>query len=209
MQTVGYNLIMFIDLSVELNENTPVYPGDPKVQIEPAGVLEKDGYRDHKITFGTHVGTHIDAPSHMLNGKTLDQFPLEKFMGPAVCIDVTGGFDLEAVKEEGIKEGDIVLFYTGMNAHYHDSKYFEEFPAMPEVVAQYLVEKKINMVGMDMGTPDHEPFPVHKILLAGEVLIIENLTNLDQLVGKKFSVSAMPIKLQLDGAPARVIAGVF
>ena len=64
----------FIDLSVVVNEETPVYPGDPPIKIQPAGVFAKDGYNDHLVSIGTHVGTHMDAPLHMIDGgKTLDQ----------------------------------------------------------------------------------------------------------------------------------------
>lgn len=73
---------MIIDLSVPINEQTPVYPGDPAVKIAPAGNLERDGYCDHLISLGTHVGTHIDAPAHMVaGGKTLNQIPLDHFIG--------------------------------------------------------------------------------------------------------------------------------
>ena len=201
---------MFIDLTVSLNEQTPVYPGDLSTVIKPAGVFEKDGYNDHYVSMGTHVGTHIDAPLHMLaGGKTLDQFPIENFVGRGVYIDMQDKkFDLEKLQQIDIKQGDIVLFHSGMSQLYGDPKYFEDYPAIPEEVAKYLVGKKVKMVGLDMCSPDHEEFKAHKILLGGEVLIVENLTNLDQLAGKNFTVYALPIKLQIDGAPARVIASV-
>lgn len=79
----------FIDLSVPVNEATPVYPGDPKTKITPAGVLEKDGYEDHYVCMGTHVGTHVDAPRHMVAmGKNLDQIPVDRFIGQGVYIRV-------------------------------------------------------------------------------------------------------------------------
>jgi len=65
------------------------------------------------------------------------------------------------------------------------------------------------MVGLDMCSPDRPPFPVHKILLGGEILIIENLTNMEALEGKNFTIYAFPIKLQIDGAPVRVVAEVL
>lgn len=199
-----------IDLTVTLNENTPVYPGDPKVKIRPLGVFAKDTYNDHLITMANHVGTHIDAPWHMVDGgKTLDQMPIEQFVGRGVLIRLKNKkFDLQTVIDAGIKKGDIVLFYSGMDKQYHRQSYFNNRPEMPEAIAAYLVDKKIKIVGMDMLSPDKEPFAVHRILLGGGVLIIENLTNLGKLVGKKFTVYALPIKLQLDGAPARVIAQI-
>jgi len=200
---------MLIDLSVDLNEKTPIYPGDPETKISTAGVLTKDGYQDHYVCVGTHVGTHIDAPSHMVaGGKNLDEFPLEKFSGRGVYVKIQGGFTIEEIKTLDIREGDIVLFHTGMSEKYHDAAYYEEYPAIPEAVADYLVEKGVKMVGVDMCSVDHPPYPVHKIFLGSDVLIIENLTNLALLAGKAFNVHAFPIKLQIDGAPARVVAEV-
>lgn len=200
---------MHIDLSVVLNNETPVYPGDPTPKISPAGMLDKDGFVDHSILVGTHLGTHIDAPMHMLEGgKSLDQTPLEQFIGTGKLIEVISD-DFNAVMTAGIQEGDIILFRTGMSEKYHDSVYFEQYPAMSEDVARYLVEAKVKMVGVDTCSVDNQDgFPIHKILLAGDVLIIENLTNLNQLVNKDFKVYALPLNLQIDGSPARVIAEI-
>lgn len=199
-----------IDLSVTLNQQTPVYPGDSAVKIESGGVIDNDGWNDHIFTVNTHVGTHIDAPLHMIaGGTTLDQVPVEQFIGRGCLVDTGNGFDLEAVREAGIQAGDIVLFHTGMSERYHEADYFEDYPVMSEEIAHYLVEQKVKMVGVDTGSVDNaDGFPIHKILLAGNVLIIENLANLRKLSGGEFTVYALPIKLDVDGAPARVIAVV-
>ncbi len=199
-----------IDLSVKLNEATPVYPGDPATKIEPAGVLEKDGYADHYISMGTHVGTHIDAPAHMISGGlTLDKLHIEQFVGPGKYIAVANSFVLETVKQANLQAGDIVLFHTGMSDKYYDPVYFEDYPAMSEEIAKYLVDRKVRMVGVDTCSVDNiDGFPIHKILLGAGVLIIENLTNLGELSGKEFKVYALPLKLDIDGSPARVIAEV-
>lgn len=201
---------MFIDLSVLINEETPVYPGDPAAKIEPAGVLDKDGYTDHYVSLGTHIGTHIDAPMHVLpNANSLDQVPIEQFVGRGRRIKIEDSFDLETVKAADIQPGDIVLFHTCMSDKYHDTAYFDDYPVMSEEIANYLVQQKVKMVGVDACSVDKEDsFPIHKTLLSGNVLIIENLTNINQLAGKDFTVYALPIKLQIDGAPARVMAAV-
>jgi arylformamidase len=198
-----------IDLTVPINEQTPVYPGDPATKIEPAGVFDRDGFNDHYISIGTHVGTHIDAPFHMIpDGKTLDKIPIDNFIGRGVYIKIeTERFDLAQVQAADIRSGDIVLFHTGLSKIYHDPKYFE-YPEIPEGIANYLVEKKVKMVGVDMASPDHPPYKIHKILLGADILIIENLTNLSDLAGKEFTVYALPLKLQIDGSPARVIAQI-
>ena len=199
-----------IDLSVPISEFMPVYPGDPATKIEPGGTIQKDGFEDHYLSIGTHAGTHIDAPSHMiLNGKTLDQFPLEAFVGRGVCIKIQNKrFDLQSIMAIPLQEGDIVFFHTGMSDRFTEKDYFDEYPAFPEELAHYLVQKKVKIVGVDMGSVDHDAFSVHKIFLQNNILIIENLTNLLLLENKQFTVYAFPLKLSLDGSPVRVIAEI-
>lgn len=198
-----------VDLSVSINEQTPIYPGDPDTKIAAAGKLAKDGYNDHYVSMGTHVGTHIDAPLHMIeDGASLDTILVEKFVGRGRLVEVKDN-SFDSVKQADIQADDIVLFHTGMSDNYHDQAYFEEYPAMSEQVAKYLVDSKVKMVGVDACSVDNQDgFPIHKILLAGQVLIIENLTNLGALPGQDFTVYALPIKLQIDGAPARVVATI-
>lgn len=202
---------MLIDLSVAINNDTPVYPGDPVVQIKPAGILSKDGFNDHLLSIGTHVGTHIDAPMHMFDGgKTLDQYPLEHFMGRGRYIRIENGqFSIDAVKNADIQEGDVVIFHTGFGDDYDNpDRYFKQYPAIPADIAQYLVEKEIKMVGTDTCSPDYPDFPIHKIFLAGDVLILENLTNIEEVAGKEFKIMAFPLKLEIDASPVRVVAEV-
>lgn len=197
----------FVDLTVPLGEQTPVYPGDAPAQVERAGVFEEDGFNDHVLKLGTHIGTHIDAPYHMIaDGKKLNEFPVSKFVGRGVCIDVRSGFSLESIESAALQEGDIVLLMTELSKKYYESTYFEDYPAIPKVFAEALIAKNIKMVGLDMCSPDHEPFEIHKLLLGSDVLIIENLTNLDAVFGKEFTVYALPLNVAMDGSPARVIA---
>ncbi|MEI7498158.1 MAG: cyclase family protein [Candidatus Falkowbacteria bacterium] len=197
----------YIDLSVTINNQTPVYPGDPQTKIAKAGVLSRDGYQDHYISVGSHAGTHIDAPSHMVkHGKNIDQFALENFVGNGVCIRINQKFILDEVKNYQIYKNDFVLFSTGMTKKYYQKAYYKSYPAMPVEVASYLVDKKIKGVGVDMCSVDYEPFNSHKILLNAGVFIIENMTNLDKLHNKKFKLYAWPLKLDIDGSPIRAVA---
>jgi len=199
-----------LDLSVFITEKMPVYPGDPHVIIKPSGNLQKDGFEDHSLIIGTHAGTHIDAPRHMIeNGKSLSDFPLSAFTGRGVVIAIEDKqFDLKKIKNANIKPGDIVFFYTGLSKIFNQPEYFENYPAIPEEVAKYLVKKEIKIVGVDMCSVDHEIFTAHKIFLNHDILIIENLTNLAALKNKKFTVYAFPLNLALDGSPVRVVAEI-
>lgn len=199
----------YLDLTAPLNNDTPVYPGDPPVRVTAGAQVAKDGYADSTVTFSTHSGTHIDAPMHMLeSGKSLGAYGVKDFIGRGVLIDVRDG-DFSKVTNANIAEGDIVLFWTDRTTDYHQQSYFESYPTMQADIAEYLVEKQIKMVGFDACSPDeNEDFPNHKTLLAGSVLILENLTNLQDLEGKEFTVYALPLKLDVDGAPVRVVAEI-
>ena len=110
--------MQFIDLSVPLNEQTPTYEGDPVTKIAAGATVADDGYADSYISTYSHTGTHIDAPTHMLQDtdRTLDTYPIDHFVGRGRYIDATSKqFDLETVKQADISKGDIVLFHTGMS----------------------------------------------------------------------------------------------
>jgi kynurenine formamidase len=71
-----------------------------------------------------------------------------------------------------------------------------------------MVKLEVKIVGMDMLGPDYDkPWATHKVLLGNDILILENLTNLDQLLNiEHFDVIALPAKLHSDAAPVRVVA---
>ena len=73
----------------------------------------------------------------------------------------------------------------------------------------FLVKQKVKIIGLDWPSPDHHPYPIHEILLKNNILILENLTNLDQLLNETdLEVFAFPLKIEADSSPVRVIARV-
>ncbi|HVT01491.1 MAG TPA: cyclase family protein [Patescibacteria group bacterium] len=202
-----------IDLTHTFTSDMPVYPGDPKATLEQVAFIEKDTYNDHRLTAVMHVGTHMDAPLHMIeDGKKMDEINPEKFFGNGVLIDVRGKMSIDATVLEGIEieQGSVVLLYTGFGDKYRTDDYFKDYPELKEDFANKMVELGVKMVGMDMLGPDYDkPWTTHKILLGSDVTILENLTNLDQLEGKDFEVVALPMKLQADAAPVRVVAKIL
>ncbi len=202
-----------IDLTHTFTNNMPVYPADPKATIEQIAHIEEDSFNDHKIVSTMHVGTHIDAPFHMLaDGETIDQINLEKFFGKGVLIDVRNRSRIDASVLKGlqIKEGAVVLLYTGYGSKFGTDEYYKNDQVVTEDFASKMVELKIKMLGMDMPGPDmDQPWVTHKILLRNGILLIENLTNLDQLEGvDNFEIIALPAKFQADAAFVRVVAKI-
>jgi kynurenine formamidase len=202
------------DLTHTFTSNMPVYPGDPKSSLEQVAFIEKDTYNDHKLTSVMHVGTHMDAPFHMVfGGRKMDEIEVEKFFGRGVLVDVRGKekIDESVLNRVQIQKGDVLLLFTDFGRKYRSEEYYQGYPELTAEFAQKMVEFEVKMLGMDMLGPDYDkPWVTHKILLGSEILILENLTNLDQLVGvEEFEVIALPAKLHADAAPVRVVARIL
>jgi kynurenine formamidase len=195
-----------IDLTMPIDEKTPVFPGDLKQEIRQVATIGNNGWNEKRIAFNSHFSTHIDAPFHMIEGgKKLTDFPVEHFLGDAVVVDARGQKQISS-DLGGVKRGDIVFFCTNHGKKAYSESFFKDNPVITNETAAKLIENKVRMVGLDSYSPDNEPFEIHKMLLKRDILIVENLVNLDRLVGKRFRCYVMPLKIQdADGAPCRVI----
>jgi len=200
-------IMKIIDLTMPLDDKTPVFPGDPKQEIKQIASIKGNGWNEKRLIFNSHFGTHIDAPYHMLeNGKKLDEFPMEKFVGRLIVIDAIGQKNIKS-DLNGVKEGDIVFFRTGHTKNAYDKNFFTTNPVIDPYTANAAIEKKVKIIGLDSWTPDSEPYEVHKMLFRYEILIVENLVNLDEVKDGKFTCYVMPLNIKdADGAPCRVIA---
>lgn len=199
-----------IDLTLEITDGMMVHPYDEEISLLRDKNIGDDGYVNHRLTAGMHTGTHIDAPMHMtLKRRYINDYPMEKFIGKAVVIDVRGEekLILKDDYKEIFQEDDIVLFYTGHSQLFGQNSYYEEYPIMDEALAEFLVSRKIKMVGVDLPSPDKEPFSIHKILLEGDVLILENLGDMVELLDvENLRIIALPLNIRADASMARVVA---
>lgn len=197
----------FIDLTHEFTSQMPVFPGDPPAQ------LSVHSQSDFFLKTGMHVGTHIDAPLHMIeNGKRICDFPISHFIGGGQFIDARGAQSIDAplLKRTRLGRGHILLIFTAWDAHFHSANYYENFPEITEAFARQAIARGVKMIGMDTPSPDRAPYSIHKLLLSRNILIIENVTNLKALARlKNFEVAALPLKIEAEASPARVIARVL
>ncbi|PJC36535.1 cyclase [Candidatus Peregrinibacteria bacterium CG_4_9_14_0_2_um_filter_53_11] len=200
----------WIDLTHPITETMPVFPGDPPPQILKTATIEKEGYNEFSVTCGTHTGTHVDAPWHMLeDGASISGFTLNTLCGPAQLIDARGKskIDSELFTGRQLSNGDRVLIMTGHSATYGTASYYEDFPELTTECANLLADSGVTLVGLDTPSPDRAPFKKHHILMRARILIIENLMGLEKLSSfSDVELIALPLNLQTDAAPARVIA---
>src|SRR3990167_3908309 len=129
----------YIDLTHTFTLDMPVYPGDPKSTLEQVAHLRKDTYNDHKLTTVMHVGTHMDAPFHMIeDGKSMDEVSLDSFFGVGIVIDVRGKkkIDSSVLSNIKIESGLIILLYTGFGSKYRTKDYYKDNPELSEDFAE-------------------------------------------------------------------------
>lgn len=199
-----------VDLSHTIETGMPVYPGDERPQLVQTRFLAEHQHNNHRLQIGMHVGTHLDARMHMLDSEQyVADLPLSSCVGRGCVLDVRNQplIRWQPSYEQLVPTGSIVLLYTGHDKWYGGDRYFEEHPVVDLAFCEFLIAKKVKLLGMDSPSPDKPPFLVHKQLLAGGVYILENLTNLEQLLSwSSFEIIALPLRLKADGSPVRAIA---
>lgn len=204
------------DLTHIIQESMPVYPGTQPPKLAQINTLEEDGFAETLLTLYSHTGTHMDAPSHMfMDGLTLDEMDVERFIGPALCIDVRSAgkyITLEHLMphQAAISESDFVLFCTGWSQKWGSPEYYQGFPILEEAAANYLAAHNLKGIGIDCMSVDpvevHE-FPNHGIIFGACLFIIENLKGLEDIINKKVLLTCLPMNYKnADGAPVRAVA---
>ena len=189
------------------------------VAFETARTKEKDGWNAKTLHLYSHAGTHMDAPFHFgVNDQTIDEFEVNRFVCDSwvIPIDVVPKQKLTVedlgVFSDLIQKGDGIILQTGWAQFVNESKYREELPGIHEGLARWLVDKQINMLAVEPPSIAdvmdlEEVTKIHEILLGGDIIIVEGLTNVVKLSKEKVKLIALPLKIKDgDGAPARVIA---
>lgn len=213
-----------IDLTHTIDNDMPVYPGTEGPSLTQATTYEEDGYKETLIHMFSHVGTHMDAPAHLLAGhKTLDEFEPDQFIGSAIIIDCRHLKEGEKItmnevlaKGEGaVRDAEYLVFMTGWDKRWGDESYFGDYPVVTDEVADFAIEtgKKglaFDVIGLDPITDLN--LTLHKRVFGkADMVIIENLCHLDMVEeetrGGEFTLIATPIKYKnADGAPIRALA---
>ena len=210
----------FLDLTLTISKSIPCFPGSPKVQFLSWSNLKQDGYNLELLFLSSHTGTHLDAPYHFAEkGIKIDQIPIKRLIGKGILIklckkqndSITKQDIISFEKQNGkIGENSSVFFFCDWQKNLKKQNYFTENPGLSDSAANYLISKKINLVGMDSPSIDlgkNKSFKIHCLLSKKNVLIIENLANLEKIPSSKFDFVILPLKLKnATGSPVRAIA---
>ena len=209
-----------LDLTLTISEKIPSFPGSPSPQFLNWSTIEDDQYNLELLFLSSHTGTHLDAPYHFTkNGKKIHQIPLKRLIGNATLIKIKKEKDQEITKKDlldfekkfgKIKDFSSVFLFTGWQKNLKKNNYFLNNPGLSRSAANYLISKKINLVGIDSPSIDKgkdNQFSTHKILAKNNILIVENLANLEKIPKFYFDFIILPLKLKnATGSPVRAMA---
>jgi arylformamidase len=203
------------DLSLPLQTGMVTWPGDPPLSLVRALALDAgDGVNVSRLSLGTHTGTHVDAPAHLLRGgASVEALVLEHLIGPARVVYVPGAQDITVAALEALaipRDCRRLLLKT----HNSDVRlltqatFRQDYVALSAKAARWLVERAICLVGIDALSVDpyaEEALPAHRTLLAHGVIIVEGL-DLSAVPEGAYELCCLPLRIpDADGAPARVI----
>ncbi|MEO5589091.1 MAG: cyclase family protein [Gemmatimonadaceae bacterium] len=201
------------DISTPIRTGGLIYPGNPAISIAAQQAVAKGaGANVSTVTFGSHTATHVDAAKHFFDaGQTVDQMPLERFIGPALVISFDDS--VMSIGEADLRLHEIgshsrILLRTRNSAMLDDPEFHSDYTYLAPDGAEYLVAHGVELVGIDYLSIEQfhsGHHRTHLTLLENEVAIVEGL-NLAGIDDGEYELICLPIRLEgLDGAPARAV----
>lgn len=201
------------DISTPVRDGGVVYPGNPEIRISPQQAIARGaGANVSAISFGSHTGTHVDAAKHFFDeGQTVDQIPLERFIGPAILLAFPDS--LMSVGASDLERQDIgghtrVLLRTRNSRFLGGPGFIEDYTYLAPDGADFLVSRGVELVGIDYYSIEQfhsGHHRTHRTLLERGVVIVEGLDLTEPAPGE-YQFLCLPLRMAgLDGAPARAV----
>lgn len=208
----GYETVY--DISALLGTETICFPGDTPYSRDLTLTIEDSGICNaSKLVMSAHSGTHLDAPLHFIpKAKSIDEFSVQQFILPAQVVNIEDKESIRPSELESldIKPGDALLFKTdnSTSERCRSGVFSENFVYLSPEAADFCVEKKVSLVGIDYASVDRygdEAFPVHHKLLGSNILILEGI-NLKGVPTGRYTLFCLPMKIKGgEAAPVRAI----
>lgn len=202
----------WIDLSVRIDQNTNVYPGDEKLEVRKTKNLTADGYNLNQLNLNMHIGTHIDFRSHV-SAKD-DEINFNDFMGkanvikPRVIDNIVSTQDLAEKYLKQKYQEKIIILNLNHGYKFNSKSYFDQ-PLFEPNLFSFLKENNILILAADIPSFNYineSNLRMHCELLKAGMYLIENLTNLDELSNHVYFI-ALPLNINsIEASMVRAIA---
>jgi arylformamidase len=206
-------MAIYYDISVPLVNDGLVYPGNPSISITPQQEVSKGASANvSTLSFGSHTGTHVDAPKHFFDdGLGVDRLPLEVLMGPCVVICVDDGVNAVGESElrlHELKSHTRVLIKTRNSSYIREREFRKDYTYLAPDGAAYLAQLGVRLVGVDYLSVEQfhsGHHRTHRTLLEKGIVIVEGLDLSAPPMGP-YELRVLPLRLVgLDGGPARAV----
>ncbi len=202
----------YYDISLSLSADTVRWiTSQPLEMHERRRMTRGDHNNSSAVTMSLHSGTHMDAPFHFVpDGTTIDELPLDLFIGPALVHAVETERYIKAEHVAAIQLDGItrVLFKTRNSELLKRGSYDPDFIAFSVEAAEALSGRGVKLVGLDYLSVAHageEQVPVHRAFLDRGVALLEGI-DLSEIKPGRYELICFPIRIRgADGAPCRAV----
>lgn len=197
------------DISMELNAETPEWPGDRPFEYSLSVTKEQSGSVNiGELKSSTHMGTHIDAPFHYDDeGLKIEELPLDIYLSTAQVIDVVG---LEQITTEHLPspETGVTAILLKTRSWTQRKKFPQTWPVFSESIAEWMSGHGISLLGVDVPSVDPETskeLPMHHAMNEHGRYILEGII-LDDVEPGVYQLAALPLKITgAEGSPVRAV----
>lgn len=197
------------DISMELNADTPEWPGDRPFEYALSVTKAQSGSVNiGELKSSTHMGTHIDAPFHYDDqGMKIEEMPLEVYLSTAQVIDVQGLGNIDETAFPEPEEGVTAILLK--TCSWQDRKKFPiSWPIFSASIAEWMKARGIRLLGVDVPSVDPETskdLPMHHSMNTNSIYILEGIV-LDSIEPGVYELSALPLKIKgAEGSPVRAV----
>jgi kynurenine formamidase len=226
----------FTDLTHAFFPDQPHFPAFPNEVREKIFTVPEHGFEVTRYTLVGQWGTHVDAPSHFVDGgRSLDAIPVEQMLLPLVVLDITARVaenpdttsllsdvhDWES-RHGRIPDNAFVALRSGWSARWPDADAFANkdsegvahYPGWSREVLEFFIQSR-NVTAIGHEVTDTDPgtstskgdYSVEAYWLGQDRWQIELMANLADLPDAGALLwASWPKPLAGSGYPARLVA---
>lgn len=202
-----------IDITFPISKKTPTWPGSVGFEYKWHMKMPNDTNDLSSFLIDSHLGTHLDAPLHFIEGgRAVENLELEKLLGDVFVLEI---YNIKSItyldlENAGIPKACKKLILKTDNKYYWNeslTEFQEDFASIDSSGAKWIVDRGIHLIGIDyLSIQRFKDGPeTHQILLENEVIIVETL-NLEYVTQGWYNLICLPLKLEgLEGSPVRAL----